>query len=607
MSEHSPLFCQSVPFSHAFVFSDLDVLGVGAGDKVGMISNNRWEWAAIAAASYSLNANLVPMYEAQMPSDWTYILNDCGAKTVFCANKNIWKTVQQEVIPNTPLLRNNVVLTTPADEQDAPYALANMMTRLGADSEGRLINKPMAHDLANLIYTSGTTGKPKGVELTHDNFCSNVKGAARTMVENPKDLFGQHDVSLAFLPWAHSYGQTCELWNLMAHGGSMGICRGVPHILEDLTMVKPTALFAVPTLYKRIYDGVHNMMETASPLRKRLMQSALQLGVEKTKIENGQRASFGLMDSLRYRILDSLVLSKVRARFGGRLRHGFVAGAACPVEVLDFMDSIGIPVCEGYGLTETSPIITINVPTQRTVGSVGRPIGGVEVYIIDDETGRPLPPGAEGEICAVGPNIMRGYYNNKEATDEVISAAPDGVSRMFHTGDLGRLDEDGWLRVTGRLKEQYKLENGKYVVPTPIEESIGLSRFISQVVLCGANRPYNVALLVPDLVTLRTHLKIPDSTTDEEVIHDDRVRSLIDEEIKSKCAHLKKFEVPQAWAFVPAFTAANQMLTPKMSIRRHKVIHTYGDIIQHLYGDDPVVAASADSQGAKEHHDAAAA
>jgi long-chain acyl-CoA synthetase len=613
-------------------------MGVTAGDKVGVISNNRWEWAALASASYSLNANLVPMYEAQLPSDWTYILNDSGAKTVFCANHNIWKLVQEDVLPNTPLLSNNIVLTTPVDEPDAPYALANLMVQAEADTTGLLIDKPLPHDLANLIYTSGTTGKPKGVELTHDNFCSNVIGASRsmgrfeiemicfyvrcsmtltqssflcfssiTLVANPKDFVREDDRTLAFLPWAHSYGQTCELWMTMTHGGSMGICRGVPHILEDLTMVKPTALFAVPTLYKRIYDGVHNMMESASPLRKRLMKTALQMGVEKTKIRNGERADFGLVDSIRYKVLDSLVLSKIRARFGGRLRHGFVAGAACPTEVLSFMDSIGIAICEGYGLTETSPIIAINVPDHRTVGSVGRPIGGVKVYIIDDETGEPLPPGEEGEICAVGPNVMRGYYNNKEATDEVISIAPDGKSRMFHTGDLGRMDENGWIRVTGRLKEQYKLENGKYVVPTPIEEAIGLSRFISQVVLCGANRPYNVALLVPDLVAIRSHLKLTESTTDEEVIHDERVQSLIDNEIQSTCSKLKKFEIPQAWAFVPAFTAANHMLTPKMSIRRHKVIQTYGDIIQHLYGDDPVVAEAADSKGAKEHANAEAA
>lgn len=303
------------------------------------------------------------------------------------------------------------------------------------------------------------TGKPKGVELTHQNFTSNVLAAARTMVVDPTEFIRHDDCSLAFLPWAHSYGQTCELWMSISHGASMGISRGIPVILEDLQLVKPTVLFSVPTLYKKIYDGVHNLMEAASPLRKRLMQRALYLGMEHVHAVNGQRPPLGPLENLQFKVLDSIVLSKIRARFGGRLRHGFVAGAATPLEVLNFMDSIGVPVCEGYGLTETSPIICINTPEQRSVGSVGRPIGGVKVYIVNEE-GKELPQGEEGEICCVGPNVMRGYYKNAAATEEVITTAPDGSGRMFHTGDLGRVTESGFVKVTGRLKEQYKLENG---------------------------------------------------------------------------------------------------------------------------------------------------
>lgn len=446
----------------------------------------------------------------------------------------------------------------------------------------------------------------RGVELTHLNFTSNIKAAARSMVMDPTDLIRYDDCSLAFLPWAHSYGQTCELWMAMSHGARMGVCRGVPLILEDLALVKPSVLFAVPTLYKKIYDGVHNMMETAPPLRQKLMRTALSLGAKNVAAERGDGPALGLMERLQFRVLDSVVLGKIRARFGGKMRHGFVAGAACPSEVLSFMDSIGIPVCEGYGLTETSPIITINVPEQRQVGSVGRPIGGVTVYIVDED-GNEVPRGEEGEICCVGPNVMKGYYKNPEATAEVISVAPDGKSRMFHTGDLGRQGEDGFVKVTGRLKEQYKLENGKYVCPTPIEEAIGLSRFISQVVLCGANRPYNVVLLVPEWNSIRTHLKVDESVSEDELVNDERVKSLIDGEIIKTTASHKKFEVPQAWAFVAPFTAANNMLTPKMSIRRHKVIQTYGDVISHMYGDEKIVAPSADSTGAKEHAEKQAA
>lgn len=299
----------------------------------------------------------------------------------------------------------------------------------------------------------------QGVELTHSNFANNVKSAARTTVKDPYQLARIGDCSLAFLPWAHSYGQTCELWMSMAHGVSVGICRGIPHILEDMQHVKPTVLFAVPTLYKRVYDGVQNMMESSSPLRKGLMQRALTLGAQHLAAKNGTRPPLGFWERWQYSALDGLVLDKIRARFGGRLRHGFVAAAACPKEVLHFMDIIGIPVCEGYGLTETSPIISINSPENRCIGTVGRPIGGVTVFIVDPE-GNEVATGTEGEICCSGPNVMRGYYKNPQATAEVISTAPDGVSRMFHTGDLGRQTEDGYIQVTGRMKELYKLENG---------------------------------------------------------------------------------------------------------------------------------------------------
>jgi long-chain acyl-CoA synthetase len=422
----------------------------------------------------------------------------------------------------------------------------------------------------------------------HSNITSNVLGV-RGMATDVHDFVRQSDRSLAFLPWAHSYGQTCELWVSMAHGSSSGICRGVPFILEDLQLVKPTVLFAVPTLHKKIYDGVHNLMESASPIRKALMKKALALGRRNVEAKNGGD-SLGFLEKMQFNALDKIVLSKIRARFGGNLRHGFVAGAACPSEVINFLDDIGIPICEGYGLTETSPIIAINTPYDRNPGYVGKSIPDVHVVIMG-ENGKPVSPGEEGEICCYGPNVMKGYYRNAAATDEVISLAPDKKSRLFHTGDLGRMTSDGWVKVTGRLKEQYKLENGKYVCPTPIEEAICMSRFIMQAVICGANRPYNVALLVPDWVAIRNELSIDANVTDDQLVNDDRVKALIDESIAEKCSVLKKFERPQQWSIVAPFTAANNMLTPKMSIRRHMVIRTYQDVIAHMYGDDIVSGA----------------
>jgi len=551
-------------------------LGVEEFSKVGIISNNRWEWAAVACACYSLNATIVPMYESQLPDDWHYIINDSNCTALFCATENIFDQVSKQVLPSTPSVKATICFDACLGKE---WGFSTLLDKAQTNT---MVIEPSVDDLADLIYTSGTTGKPKGVELTHNNLVSNVKSAVQTMVNDPRDYFSQTDRTLAFLPWAHSYGQTCELWGCMSQGASMGIGRGVPHILEDLKYVQPTVLFAVPTLYKRIYDGIYNLMESSSSFKKKMMKEALISGRQRADAEAGLRPSLGIFERLRLNVLDKLVLGKIRDRFGGNLKYAFVAGAACPAEVLDFMDDLGIPVYEGYGLTETSPIISLNSPENRRNGFVGRPINGVRVFIMDN--GKEVKPGKEGEICCVGDNVMRGYYNNSEATDEVISVAPDGYSRMFHTGDLGKI-EDGYIKVTGRLKEQYKLENGKYVVPTPIEEAIGMSRFISQVVLYGANKPYNIALLVLDWNHIRLELNMND-IAEEDLISDKRVKTLIDAEISANCWRVKKFEIPTKWTVVSPFTAANNMLTPKMSIRRHEVIKTYQNIIMKLYKEE---------------------
>ena len=366
------------------------------------------------------------MYEAQLPSDWTYILNDSGCTSLFCATETIYHQVCKEVLPNTPLVQACLCLDTPAGPD---HAFATRLLQQEQQESVQVI-PPTPDDLANLIYTSGTTGKPKGVELVHRNLASNAHAGLRTMVDRG-NYFEPSDRSLAFLPWAHSFGQTAELWNMLSQGASMGVCRGIPHLLDDLAMVRPTTLYSVPTLYKRIYDGVHNTMESTStsPLRKQLMKQALVLGSHKARAEQGLRKPLGMSERIQHAILDRLVLSKIRNRFGGRLVQAFSGGAACPVEVIDFMDSLGIPLSEGYGLTETSPIIALSTPAQRLAGTVGQVLVGVQVYIVGQE-GQEMPTGQEGEICCVGPNVMKGYYQNEAATDEVMSVAPDGVSRM---------------------------------------------------------------------------------------------------------------------------------------------------------------------------------
>lgn len=564
----------------------LQHLGVNQYDKIGIISNNRYEWAMIAAATYSLNATLVPMYEAQLPKDWQYIINDSSATAVFCSTKDIFDCFQKEVLPMTPKVHSTLCLDAIGGEEYEYKTVTSHLSNRSFPEHLPIATSPDEEDLANLIYTSGTTGKPKGVELTHRNVVSNIKGGM-SMTENPFHLLDESSRTLAFLPWAHSYGQTCELWMGMAFGSSTAICRGVPFLLEDLLLVKPSVLFAVPTLYKKIYDGVRNKMESGHYVQDELFKKAIQAGCNNAEFLRGERGSLSFSERVKFNFLNRLVLSKIRDRFGGNLKYGCVAGAACPTEVLKFMDAIGIPIIEGYGLTESSPIIALNAPGKRSIGSVGLALNGVEVFVVNEDGGV-MPPGEEGEICCVGPNVMRGYHNNEEATNEVISTGPDGISKMLHTGDLGRMDAEGWISVTGRIKEQYKLENGKYVVPAPVENAIGISRFISQVVLIGANRPYNVALLVPDWAAIRHELHLEEFISDVELSKDRRVSELIDDEITKNCSQLKKFEVPRAWAFVPPFSVADNTLTPKMTIRKHAVLKAYGDLISSLYVDKTV-------------------
>jgi len=377
-----------------------------------------------------MNATIVPMYEAQLPSDWQYILNDAGCEALFCATEDIHERANKEVVPSVDTLHGSMCFDSSLGEsygfQTALEAAKERMKHItGGYNDG--VIEPSVNDLADLVYTSGTTGKPKGVELTHGNLSSNIQ-SVKNMVDDPTQFLRPTDRSLAFLPWAHSYGQTCELWAGMAHGGSIGVCRGVTHILEDLSLVQPTILFSVPTLYKRVYDGVHGMIQNSSPLKQKLMNRALELA-RMDRLAKENEKSLGFLERMQFKVLNGLVLDKIRARFGGKLRLGFLGGAACPREILEFMDDLGIPVYEGYGLTETSPIITLNVPGKRKLGTVGLPIPNFDV-VICNENGEPVQRGEEGEICCSGPSVMRGYHNKPVETNDVITVAPDGVSRL---------------------------------------------------------------------------------------------------------------------------------------------------------------------------------
>jgi long-chain acyl-CoA synthetase len=541
-------------------------LGIGRGDRVAIVSNNRIDWAVAAYACYGLGAAVVPMYEAQLAREWGFICDDCGAVAVIAATAEIHEKCR-EFARDVPSLKHVIGLALPADD---PRSFEAVLAA-GARNPVPAV-RPEARDTACLIYTSGTTGSPKGVILSHGNIASNI-GAVHEMMP-----MGAADRSLSFLPWAHSFGQTCELHALLSLGASMAICEDLTKLVEQLPEVQPTLLISVPRIFNRIHDGVRQQIAAKPAPIQRLFHAALRAAKARRE---GRR--LGVRERLALALADRLIFSKVRARFGGRLKYAFSGGAALSREVAEFIDGLGITVYEGYGLTETSPIATANRPGAHRIGSVGKAIPGVRIAI--DRSGTEDPD--QGEIVVHGPNVMQGYHNREQDNQAVFTA--DGG---FRTGDLGHLDADGFLYITGRIKEQYKLENGRYVAPAPLEEQLKLSPYVLNALVYGANRPYNVALVVPNLEALRKWATGEGifAQRDAELLEHPRVVALFLAEADRCAADWRGFERIQRVTFTTEdFTTQNGLLTPTLKLKRRVAWQRYGPQIEGLYREPPPV------------------
>jgi long-chain acyl-CoA synthetase len=532
-------------------------LGVGPGDKVGIVSDNRVEWAVACYATYGLKAEYVPMYEAQKADEWQFILDDCGAKLVIGAKADI--TAKLKKVKEGVASLEHVICLEAGESDDHSYAAL-----LAAGKKNPVkAQQPDPSDTAGFIYTSGTTGNPKGVILSHGNIASNINAIHSIFPFSPDDR------SLSFLPWAHSFGQTCELHALLSMGASLGINDEVPNLVGNLAEVKPTILFAVPRIFNRIYDGVNKQMAD----KPGFIQSLFRAGIQNATLKNAGK-DVSLFGGIGLGLADKIIFSKIRDKFGGRLRFAVSGSAALAKEVAEFIDALGIDVYEGYGLTETSPIATANFPGNRKIGSVGKAIPGVTITIDMSVTDDPK----NGEILIKGPNIMQGYHNRDDENAKVLME-----DRTFRSGDMGYLDDDGFLYITGRIKEQYKLENGKYVVPSPLEEELKLSPFIANVMIHGANKPFNVALVVPDMDSLK---KWAAETGVElgSIEKSEKVRALLEKELKERSAAFKGFERPQKFTVaVEDFTTENGMLTPTMKLKRRNVLAKYEADLDALY------------------------
>ncbi len=536
-------------------------LGIKKGDCVAVVSNNRQEWAELAYACSGLGAALVPMYEAQLPKEWEFITNDCAAVAIVGGSAKVYEGCKK-LPEKVASIKHVIGMELPKDD---PMSFAALMEKGRKEPVDPIDPEPK--DTACLIYTSGTTGNPKGVILSHGNITSNINA-----VQNMLPI-GSEDRSLSFLPWAHSFGHTCELHVMISRGASIALAEAIDKIVANLAEVHPTLLFSVPRIFNRIYDGVNKQM-TEKPA---MIQSLFHAGIRAaTKKRKGESPSFG--ESLALPIAKSIIFGKIVDKFGGRLKYAFSGGAALSREVAEFIDALGITVYEGYGLTETSPIATANRPGAHRIGSVGKPIDDVKIVIDKSQTSADAK---DGEIVIYGPNVMQGYFNRPEENEAVFTK--DGG---FRTGDLGYVDDDGFLYITGRLKELYKLQNGKYVAPAPLEERVKLSPFIANCMVYGDNQVYNVALVVPDFSTLKPWAKEQgiDVASDEKLVEDPKVKEQLQAEVDKYAAEFKGFEEIKKVTLAPEdFTTENGMLTPSMKVKRRVVLEKYKSQIEALY------------------------
>ncbi len=544
--------------------SGLADLGVKKGDAVGVIANNRPEWAVAAFATYGLGARFIPMYEAELLSTWKYIISDSGLKILLVANNEIFDMVKD--FPGEIATLEGIYVI----DGDGENSLDELEKR-GAAKPVESIH-PDPYDVAALVYTSGTTGEPKGVELTHGNLTSNARGGRIIF-----PTFCREDArSVSILPWAHSFGQTAELYNFLQFGGSIGFMESVQTLGDDLALFKPTFIVAVPRVFNKIYDGLWAKMNEEGGLAKMLFTMGVNSAKRKRELKENGKSSF--LTNLKFNIADKIVFSKIRERFGGRVEGAMTASATMNVEIAHFFHDIGIPVYDCYGLSETSPGVTMSCPAAHRIGSVGRAMEDVRIFI-DTQYGDPAI--GDGEIVVYGPNVMKGYNNKPEATKSVMTE--DGG---FRTGDRGRIDEDGFLYITGRIKEQYKLENGKYVFPSSLEEDIRLVPEVANAMIYGEGRAYNVCLVIPDFIVLEKiagELNI--SSDPEDIVSNEEIQKMMIDKIKSSLENkYGGYEIPRKYLFISEdFTLENGMLTQTMKLKRRSVLEKYEEKIEGLY------------------------
>ncbi len=574
---------------HAFA-GFLHARGIRTGDRVAILAENRPEWAVTDYATQLLGAVNVSLYTTLPPSQVGYIVKDSDSK-ILVVSTAMQLRKGEEIFGDCPDLGLIVALEPKKEMSEHTLgweaALDEGRAHFAAHrSEIEAMGPAVTEDdLCALIYTSGTTGVPKGVMLTHRNFCANVNSSLERLD------FGPTDHHLSFLPLCHSFERTAGYTAVMACGAKISYAESVDAVSKNLPEVQPTVLISVPRVFEKVYAGVMKGLESQSPTKQKIFRWAVAVGT-KAAARRAAGKSVGPILGLEQKVAHALVFVKLHEKLGGKVRFAVSGGAALPRHIGEFFGAAGLLIVEGYGLTETSPVLCFNPMKAPRFGTVGHVIPGVTVAIqkgdriLAEQRGDAYPSALtseEGEIIARGPNVMKGYWKNDAATAEAVDA--DG---WYHTGDIGRF-ADGYLQITDRLKHMIVNKGGKNIYPGPIEDQLkAASPLIEQIVVVGEGRAFLSALIVPNLDVAREQFKVTGGD-DAVFAHPDLLKTVtaaLRTYSKSAASHEKVRDVR---LIREPFTIENEMMTPKMSLKR-KVIEThYAALIDEMYagkGDD---------------------
>ena len=542
-------------------------LDIRKGDKVSILAANSPEWTMVDAGCQFGGCIDVPIYTTLSPSSIQYIINDSGAKVFFLQNKETYEHIK-EILPNCDTIEKLIFFEDNDIEDDKSLSLKGLETfGRGLKLEepnliSELSKKVESADVATLIYTSGTTGEPKGVMLSHENLLSNIIDAGE------KYEFTSKDVPLSVLPLSHVFERT-GMYLYIINGMAVHYAESIEKVPENLREVKPTMFVGVPRIFEKVYAKAKLKAAQKSRLKEAIFDWAIEVSKE-FALKNEENRAVSKWLEIKHSLADKLVFSKLRDFFGGRLRFCITGGAALSDSIYLIFMGAGIPIMQGYGLTETSPVISSSNPANVRLGTVGKPISNTHVRIADD-----------GEIEMIGPGVMLGYYNKPLATREAFTK--DG---WFKTGDIGEFDSDGFLKITDRKKELFKTSGGKYIAPSPIEQMIKGSRFVNQVVLIGNNRKCVSALIVPNFEQLKSYLKLKGigAMNRDELCLNPRIIRLFERQVSKQCVGLSRFEtVKKVVLLENELTVEGGELTPTLKIKRRVIDEKYKGIIDKIY------------------------